>query len=117
MRQQYSVRDEPCRLQHLDSPQRQTRINISRLSPRTHAFMTPWLADKSVRPTRYLVLLAEDPVFHDKRPIQPLSLATNRCTLLSPASICGPVAQLDRASVFGTEGWGFDSLRGRQSIP
>src|SRR5207248_10716731 len=26
----------------------------------------------------------------------------------------GPVAQLDRASVFGTEGWGFDSLRGRQ---
>ena len=26
----------------------------------------------------------------------------------------GPVAQLDRASVFGTEGWGFESLRGRQ---
>ena len=24
----------------------------------------------------------------------------------------GPVAQLDRASVFGTEGWGFESLRG-----
>ena len=23
----------------------------------------------------------------------------------------GPVAQLDRASVFGTEGWGFESLR------
>ena len=22
-----------------------------------------------------------------------------------------PVAQLDRASVFGTEGWGFESLR------
>jgi hypothetical protein len=28
----------------------------------------------------------------------------------------GPVAQLDRASVFGTEGWGFDSLRGRQIL-
>src|SRR5258708_39283410 len=27
---------------------------------------------------------------------------------------CGPVAQLDRASDFGSEGWGFDSLRGRQ---
>ena len=27
--------------------------------------------------------------------------------------VCGPVAQLDRASVFGTEGWGFKSLRGR----
>src|SRR5467141_1694667 len=25
----------------------------------------------------------------------------------------GPVAQLDRASDFGSEGWGFDSLRGR----
>ncbi len=24
-----------------------------------------------------------------------------------------PVAQLDRASVFGTEGWGFESLRAR----
>ena len=28
---------------------------------------------------------------------------------------CGPVAQLDRASVFGTEGWGFEPLRGRHS--
>src|SRR5438309_1165815 len=27
----------------------------------------------------------------------------------------GPVAQLDRASDFGSEGWGFDSLRGRHS--
>jgi hypothetical protein len=26
----------------------------------------------------------------------------------------GPVAQLDRASDFGSEGWGFDSLRGHQ---
>ena len=26
-------------------------------------------------------------------------------------SVSAPVAQLDRASVFGTEGWGFDSLR------
>ena len=33
------------------------------------------------------------------------------------AILCdGPVAQLDRASVFGTEGWGFKSLRGRQSF-
>src|SRR5216684_3150294 len=31
----------------------------------------------------------------------------------SPAD--GPVAQLDRASDFGSEGWGFDSLRGRHS--
>ena len=29
----------------------------------------------------------------------------------------GPVAQLDRASVFGTEGWGFKSLRGRHFLP
>ena len=28
----------------------------------------------------------------------------------------GPVAQLDRASVFGTEGWEFEPLRGRHSI-
>jgi hypothetical protein len=28
----------------------------------------------------------------------------------------GPVAQLDRASDFGSEGWGFDSLRGRQNL-
>src|SRR4029077_4825113 len=28
----------------------------------------------------------------------------------------GPVAQLDRASDFGSEGWGFDSLRGRQIL-
>jgi hypothetical protein len=26
----------------------------------------------------------------------------------------GPVAQLDRALVFGTKGWGFEPLRGRQ---
>ena len=26
-----------------------------------------------------------------------------------------PVAQLDRASVFGTEGWGFESLRARSA--
>ena len=31
------------------------------------------------------------------------------------AGCCGPVAQLDRASDFGSEGWGFDSLRGRQN--
>ena len=24
---------------------------------------------------------------------------------------CAPVVQLDRTSVFGTEGWGFESLR------
>ena len=28
----------------------------------------------------------------------------------------GPVAQLDRASDFGSEGWGFDSLRGRHLL-
>ena len=27
-----------------------------------------------------------------------------------------PLAQLDRASDFGSEGWGFDSLRARHSI-
>jgi hypothetical protein len=27
--------------------------------------------------------------------------------------VSDPVAQLDRASDFGSEGWGFDSLRGR----
>jgi hypothetical protein len=41
---------------------------------------------------------------------------TGRARLL----VCGgfgraPVAQLDRASDFGSEGWGFDSLRARQS--
>src|SRR5258708_29080686 len=30
---------------------------------------------------------------------------------------CGPVTQLDRASDFRSEGWGFDSLRGRQRLP
>jgi hypothetical protein len=34
-------------------------------------------------------------------------------TDLSLKSLHGPVAQLDRASDFGSEGWGFDSLRGR----
>src|SRR5713226_3273122 len=33
------------------------------------------------------------------------------CATVKPS---GPVAQLDRASDFGSEGWGFDSLRGRQ---
>jgi hypothetical protein len=28
-----------------------------------------------------------------------------------------PVAQLDRASDFGSEGWGFESLRARQIYP
>jgi hypothetical protein len=28
----------------------------------------------------------------------------------------GPVAQLDRASDFGSEGWGFDSLRGHHLL-
>src|SRR6266851_8493703 len=28
---------------------------------------------------------------------------------------CAPVAQLDRASDFGSEGWGFESLRARQT--
>jgi hypothetical protein len=32
--------------------------------------------------------------------------------LHSTARHHGPVAQLDRASVFGTEGWGFEPLRG-----
>ena len=32
------------------------------------------------------------------------------------SDFCGPVAQLDRASDFGSEGWGFDSLRGRQVL-
>ena len=27
---------------------------------------------------------------------------------------CGPVAQLDRASDFGSEGWGFEPLRAHQ---
>jgi hypothetical protein len=27
-----------------------------------------------------------------------------------------PVAQLDRASDFGSEGWGFESLQARQSL-
>ena len=31
---------------------------------------------------------------------------------LASVQINGPVAQLDRASVFGTEGWGFEPLRG-----
>jgi hypothetical protein len=34
-------------------------------------------------------------------------------TDLSLKGLRGPVAQLDRASDFGSEGWGFDSLRGR----
>jgi hypothetical protein len=35
--------------------------------------------------------------------------------LARATTLHGPVAQLDRASVFGTEGWGFDSLRGHQT--
>jgi hypothetical protein len=31
-------------------------------------------------------------------------------------SLSAPLAQLDRASVFGTEGWGFDSLMVYSSI-
>src|SRR5437870_12700374 len=39
------------------------------------------------------------------------------CKLLLDRNFdCGPVAQLDRASDFGSEGWGFDSLRGRQNL-
>ena len=35
-------------------------------------------------------------------------------TLCVSFIFCGPVAQLDSALVFGTKGWGFKSLRGRQ---
>jgi hypothetical protein len=43
--------------------------------------------------------------------------ALHRCKLLLDREFhCGPVAQLDRASDFGSEGWGFDSLRGRQNL-
>jgi hypothetical protein len=40
----------------------------------------------------------------------------NSLDLDGKVSLSGPVAQLDRASVFGTEGWGFDSLRGRHLL-
>jgi hypothetical protein len=41
----------------------------------------------------------------------------HRCKLLLGSKFhSGPVAQLDRASDFGSEGWGFDSLRGRQNL-
>ncbi len=43
----------------------------------------------------------------------PFPPALRRGTLRSPAR----VAQLDRASVFGTEGWGFESLRARLLHP
>lgn len=35
----------------------------------------------------------------------------DRLAALNRAVQSAPVAQLDRASVFGTEGWGFESLR------
>ncbi len=37
--------------------------------------------------------------------------SANMCCAIYQA----PVAQLDRASVFGTEGWGFESLRAYHS--
>jgi hypothetical protein len=46
-----------------------------------------------------------------------LQIAKSRGMATIPESVVefenGPVAQLDRASDFGSEGWGFDSLRGR----
>jgi iron complex transport system substrate-binding protein len=47
---------------------------------------------------------------------QPATVSTRRHGIVqSPTKPqIGPVAQLDRASDFGSEGWGFDSLRGRQ---
>ena len=33
--------------------------------------------------------------------------------LLKGLEILAPLAQLDRASVYGTEGWGFESLEAR----
>ena len=37
------------------------------------------------------------------------------CPHFSSSHYDAPVAQLDRASVYGTEGWGFKSLRAHQS--
>ena len=33
--------------------------------------------------------------------------------VLNDLEILAPLAQLDRASVYGTEGWGFESLEAR----
>ena len=49
-----------------------------------------------------------------KNRAEPLSLGTGMNTAFgpfSPTKKFASVAQLDRASVFGTEGWGFESLR------
>ena len=39
-----------------------------------------------------------------------------RLKLVVKFEASGPVAQLDRASDFGSEGWGFESLRARHRL-
>jgi hypothetical protein len=56
---------------------------------------------------------------------QPLPFVEERgareaCYIRGPSQSApqrAPLAQLDRATVFGTVGWGFEPLRARQSVP
>ena len=48
----------------------------------------------------------------ERRPVEPD--VTGSSPVRHPNFICALVAQLDRASDFGSEGWGFESLRAYQ---
>jgi hypothetical protein len=59
------------------------------------------------------VLLQDERLFCKlltRKSIAPVAQSAEQRRDFAPVA-CAPVAQLDRASDFGSEGWGFDSLR------
>ncbi len=71
-----------------------------------------------------LVVAGSSPVGHPSVENRRFRIQTPKCrtpqfgfwTLALGIFDCVPVAQLDRASDFGSEGWGFESLQARVSL-
>ena len=90
----------PDRAQHLPVSQPGVPHNASRVAGALFTHSCPADPQSSIKKSNHL-----------RSPGQ-------SCRMASPFSIIvddgiAPVAQLDRASVYGTEGWGFESLQAR----
>jgi hypothetical protein len=82
----------------------------SELSAATSVISRKNLGSNSARLTQESTQ-ADDPPMRSKRLPVFLNILCNYAFHTLYSSPSAPVAQLDRASDFGSEGWGFDSLR------
>lgn len=109
---------------HLLQPHQQLNIYL-------RACSVGWIEHRSSEPARLFELLLIFPYSGKISLLRSMPALSLKCLyifgspILSLGSICyshtnnliflyAPVAQLDRASVFGTEGWGFKSLQTHQ---